>query len=312
MAGITRQSIFRGPGRLTLGSVVIDNKEGIALSQETVTADVAADLCGFLDSIQTDQRVKATLTPYGALSEELLAALYPAAFRTPDIGASLFGAADVPCTIQSKAGVLVTLFSAAVTTPPPLTLSASATAFGQMEITASLANGVLPGEESALLKAEATAFSSSTALARPATGAKYSAAFGSATFSETVAGFKAEFPVSTDAVASDNAGTLDLTITGVRPSCRFQPLGLSEAAAIALLGLNRARGSSTSGGQNLVVTGTNGLVLTLFRCSVLQGPLNWGSSALRAGELLFQASPDPATGKIFDIAFSDPEPEPEA
>jgi len=308
MPGITRQSIYRGPGRLTLGSTVIDNKDGISLIQEAVTADLGSDLNEFLGSVQTDQKVKVSLTPYGALSEELLAALYPAAFRTPATGSSLFGPADVPCTVQSAAGVLVTLFSAAVTAPPALTLSAAATAFGAVEITASLADGVLPGEDNALFKAEASAWSGSTAQAVPPTGAKYAAAFGSAAFTETAAGFAAEFQVSTDPVASDNAGTVDLTIKGVRASCKFKPLDQSEAAIIALLGLNRARGSCTASGESLVVTGTNGLVLTLFNCSVTQGPLAWGASALRAGELLFQASPDPSTGKVFDIAYSDPAP----
>lgn len=306
MPGITRQSIYRGPGRLTLGATVIDNKDGISLDQEAVTADVGSDLNAFLGVIQTDQNITAGLTPYGVLSEALLAALYPAAFRTPAIGASLFGAADVPCTIHSTAGVLVTLFSAAVTTPPPLNLSAAATAFGAMEITASLANGKLPGETDALIKAAASAFTGSTAQAVPSTGARYSAAFGTSTFAETVDGFKAEFPASFDPVPSDNAGTLDRTITGVRPACRFRPLGLSETAQIALLGLNRARGTSVASGENLVVTGTNGLVVTLYNCAVSRGPMAWGVSALRAGELLFQATPDPTTGMMFDIAYTDP------
>lgn len=307
MPGITRQSIYRGPGRLTLGSTVIDNKDGIALSQEAVTADVGSDLNAFLGTLQTDQKLTVSTTPYGALSEALLAALYPAAFRTPAPGSSLFGPADVPCTIHSTAGVLVTLFAAAVTAPPPLTLSAAATLFGALEITALLANGKLPGETDALLKAAASAFSASTAQARPPTGARYSAAFGSLTFAETVSGFKAEFPVSTEPVTSDNAGTLDLTLSGVRPACRFQPLDQTEAALIALLGLNRARGSATASGEDLVITGTNGLVLTLFNCAVLQGPVNWGVTALRAGELLFQASPDPVTGMVFDVEYTDPE-----
>ena len=311
MPGITRQSIFRGPGRLTLGSTVIDNKDGIALSQEAVTQDVGSDLNAFLGSIQTDQKLSVSTTPFGELSEALFTALYPAAFRTPAIGASLFGSADVPCTIHSAAGVLVTLFAAAVTAPPPLILSAAATVFGALEITAVTANGKLPGETDAMLKAAALAWTA-VVQARPPTGAKYSAVFGSSTFAETVSGFRAEFPVSTDPVMTDNAGTLDLTITGARASCRFQPLGLSEAAAIALLGLNRARGSSTASGEDLIITGTNGLGLTLFNCSVLQGPLAWGSSALRAGELLFQASPDPTTGMLFDIDWTDPDPDPEA
>lgn len=306
MPGITRQSIIRGPGRLTLGSTAIDTKDGIALAQESVTQDLASDLAGFLGTIQTDQKLTVSATPYGALSAALLTALYPAGLRTPAVGSSLFGAADVPCTVHSSAGVLVTLFAAAVTAPPGLNLSAVATAFGPLEITAVPANGKLPGEADALLKAAAQAWVPAVQ-ARPPTGARYSAAFGGLTFAETAAGFRCEFAVSAEPVVSDNAGTLDMTLSGVRPSCTFQALDQTEAAVIALLGLNRARGSSTASGEDLVITGSNGLVVTLFNCSVARGPLNWGAGALRAGELLFQASPDPATGKIFDIEYTDPE-----
>ena len=70
------------------------------------------------------------------------------------------------------AGKKVTLFAAAVTTPPPLILSAVATAFGAAEITALLANGKLPGETDALIQVEDSAWTGTTAQARPQTGSK--------------------------------------------------------------------------------------------------------------------------------------------
>lgn len=305
MPGITRQSIIRGPGRLTLGATVIDTKDGISLSQESATQDLTSDLAGFLGTIQSDTKLTVSATPYGELSAALLAALYPAALRTPAVGSSLFGSTDTPCTVHSTAGTLVTLFAAAVTTPPPLALSAVATAFGPLEITAVPANGKLPGETDALIKATAKAWTA-VQQTRPPTGARYSAAFGADTFNETASGFRCEFAVSAEPVLSDNAGTLDMTLSAVRPSCTFQALDQTEDAVISLLGLNRSRGSSTASGKDLVITGTNGLTVTLFNCSVARGPLNWGAGALRAGELLFQASPDPDTGKVFDITYSAP------
>ena len=306
MPGITRQSIYRGPGRLTLGSTVIDSKDGFSLSQEASSADIGSDLNGYLGTIRTDQLMKVGITPYGRITSALLAALYPAWMRTPAIGSSVFGSTDTPCVIQSAAGKKVTLFAAAVTTPPPLILSAVATAFGAAEITALLANGKLPGETDALIKVEDSAWTGTTAQARPQTGSRYTAAFGLVAFAETVGGFTTSFNFTSQPVSSDNAGTLDMTFSGIRPECKFTPLDKSESDIIALLGLNSARGSYMGSGSNLVITGTNGLVLTLCNCDVLQGPINWGVTAIRAGELMFRASPDPTTGKVFDIAFTDP------
>ena len=302
--GITRQSIYRGPGRLKLGSLAIDDKDGISLASNAEMADIGSSLNGFLGAIRTGTTLTAGLTPYGHITQALLDALYPAWMRTPVIGSSIFGATDTACTIHSRAGKLITLFCAAITKPASLTLSAVATAFGALEITALLANGKLPGEDGSLIKVEDSAWTGGTAQPRPQTGSRYSARFGDLDISETAAGFTAEFPVTTEPVPSDNAGTLDLTFGGVKPTVRCQPLALSETDILALLNLNAPRGSYAGSGKDLTVTGTGGLTLTLRNCDVLQGPLNWGATKLRAGELLFQASPDPETGNVFDIAFT--------
>ena len=57
----------------------------------------------FLGTIQSDQKLTVTATPLGALSEALLAALYPAALRTPAVGASLFGPALLGVSTASAA-----------------------------------------------------------------------------------------------------------------------------------------------------------------------------------------------------------------
>jgi len=307
MPGILRQNIYRGPGRLTLGGTVIDTKDGIALTQEGATADITSDLGGILGTIRTEFALNVAATPYGRVTQALLDALYPAWMRTPVIGSSVFGAADTPCVIQSRAGMKLTLHCAAVTTPPPLVLSTVKTAFGPMRATAILANGKLPGEAGALLDVAASPWGGDTGQERPQTGGRYTAELGDAiTFGDTLGGFSVEFAATMEPVKSDNGGTIDYTFGGVRPAARFQPLDKSEADVIALLGLNNPRGSYTGTGLDLVIAGTAGLTLTLRNVDVAQGPLNWGVTALRAGELLVQASPDPVTGQVFDIGFTPP------
>ena len=38
-----------------------------------------------------------------------------------------------------------------------------------------------------------------------------------------------------------------------------------------------------------MITGAGGLAVTLHNASLVRGPLNWGNTALRAGELQFTA-----------------------
>ena len=306
MPGIKRQNIYRGPGRLTLGATVIDTKDGIALTQDGATADVTSDLGGILGAIRTEFALNVAATPYGRITQDLLDELYPAWMRTPVIGSSVYGADDVPCVIQSRAGQKLTLFCAAVTTPPPLILSTVQTAFGAMQITAILANGKLPGETDALIKVESSPWQGAVEQERPQTGGRFTATLGTdITFGDTLNGFNVEFAATMEPVQSDNGGTIDYTFGGIRPAVRFQPLDKSEADIIGLLGLDNARGSYTGTGKDLVIAGTNGLTLTLRNVDIVQGPLNWGVTALRAGELLVQASPDPVTGQVFDITFTE-------
>jgi len=312
MPGILRQNIYRGPGRLTLGTQVIDTKDGVALTQESSTADITSDLGGILGAIRTEYALSLAATPYGRVTQTLLDVLYPAWMRTPVLGSSVFGASDTPCAIQSRAGQKITLFCAAVTTPPPLVLSTVQTAFGQMQVTAILANGKLPGEADALVKVEAVPWPGDVQQERPQTGCRYTATLWEGpssgqdpiVFTDTMGGFTCEFNATMEPVPSDSGGTIDYTFGGVRPAVRFQPLDKSEADIIGLLGLNRPRGSYTGTGMDMVIAGATGLTLTLRNVDIVQGPLNWGVTALRAGEILVQASPDPATGQVFDVEFS--------
>ena len=56
-----------------------------------------------------------------------------------------------------------------------------------------------------------------------------------------------------------------------------------------------------------MIAATDGLTVTLKKASLVTGPLNWGTTALRAGQVGFEANIDPATGALFDVEYTDPE-----
>ena len=56
-----------------------------------------------------------------------------------------------------------------------------------------------------------------------------------------------------------------------------------------------------------MIAATDGLTVTLKKASLVTGPLNWGTTALRAGQIGFEANIDPTTGALFDVEYTDPE-----
>ena len=91
----------------------------------------------------------------------------------------------------------------------------------------------------------------------------------------------------------------------VRAKCT--PVGLSESQILSALPIAKGRGTSLRGSNDLVIAGDGGLTVTLKKASLVTGPLNWGTTALRAGQIGFEANIDPTTGALFDVEYTDPE-----
>lgn len=301
----TRQSIVRGPGTVSFASAKLFDSSGITATVESSTQDVPSSLSGTLDTIKTDQLARITLTPVGNLSEAILAVLYPAAFRTPSVGSSLLGAADSPLAISSRAGTRVTFAAAALTKCPDLVLSPVKTALGQAEFTALLPNGKLPDDKSARLYAVAAqAYADGEPPRTGLTGRHYSATLGDLAIPDTLDGWTVSVEPQLEPVTTDSQGTIDYTLSGVKVTARCTPLGLSEAQLLAALPALSGRGASLAGDDDLVITAAGGLTVTLRCASLVSGPLNWGASALRAGELGFTANVRPSDGSLFDVALA--------
>lgn len=303
----TRQSIIRGPGTVTFDGVKFYDADGISAQIDSATQDIPSSIVGKLDTIKTDQIGKITLTPVGNLSEALLGALFPAWIRTPVVGRSIFGDDDKPLVIASKAGTKVTFACAAVTKCPELNLSTVKTSFGQAEFTALLPNGKLPDDADApLYTVEASPYGDGEPPRTGLSGHRYTATFGQLRIPDTQDGWTVTVEPQIQEVPTDSQGTIDYTLTGVNVTAKCTPLGLTEAQILAALPVLRGRGTPTAGTDDLVIASESGLTVTLKCASLLSGPLNWGATALRAGELGFAAHVDVATGALFDIAYTDP------
>lgn len=291
-----RTTIVRGPGAATLGTTVLHDASGITAEIESSTAEIPSSVSGTLDTIKTDQLGKVSLTPAGEVSAEILAALFP--HQTPSIGSSIFGATDVALVVHSVAGQKVTFHAAALTKSPDLILSPVATAFGgSAEFTAILAKGKAPADVGGLYTVEAAAYAAGGPSNTSITGSQYTGTWGDLSILDTAAGWTVSVEMSVQPVVVDTLGTIDFTLTGVTVRARCQPVGLAESAILGALPAKTARGLSVSTANDLVVAATSpGLTVTLKNASMMTGPLAWGTTQLRVGEVGFLAHREFAAG----------------
>lgn len=303
----TRQSIIRGPGTVTFGGVKLFDKDGITAEIESNSQEIPSSISGTLDTIKTDQIGRISLTPVGNLTDseegDILDVLYPLYTRLPVIGQSLLGATDAPLVVASRAGTKVTFNAAGLTQCPELRLSPVATAFGQAQFTALLANGKLPTDTGSFYAVAAAEYADGEPPREGLSGFHYTATYGDLSLPDTLDGWTVTPEMQVEAVTTDSQGTIDYTLTGmtVRASCT--PLGLTEAQLLAALPVLKGRGASLASASDLVIASTGGLTVTLCHAALVTGPIQWGATMLRAGQIGFVANIDPTTGLLWNLEY---------
>ena len=300
-----RTSILRGPGSIKFGSLALYDADGISAEVEISTAEVPSSISGTLDTIKTDQTGKVTFTPCGQLSADILDALYP--HQTPSIGASLCGSTDTALVVHSLAGTKVTFVNAFLSGIPELRLSPTRTAFGQAEFTALLGLGKAPGDSAAFYTTESAAYNGGYPDPAGLTGAQYAGTYGSLSIPDTADGWTVSFELGTTPQQTDNAGTIDHTLDSITVRAKCTPLGLTESQILAALPVASARGASLRGSNDLVIAGAGGLTVTLKNASLVTGPLAWGNTTLRVGEIGFvaqRAFSSGTAGALYTVALT--------
>ena len=301
MSTFLRDNLNLGPGSLVFGNapgLVIYDSTGINLDTDLATKDLPSSLLGKAATLQTDRVAKVSATPVGELSQALLDLFFPwrnlllatgKPIHTPGV--------DVPLVIHAMSGKRVKLLNAVLVKPPEMILSTVETSFGRLEFDA-----ITPGDKTStdpLYALDDLAYDLG-AHDTPLSGVAYTAKCGALLINSTVNGFRVSVEPQLTAVQTDEAGTLTWFVSGVNVTARCTPTQLSELDILAALDINRGRGRPIGGADPLVISGPGGLEVTLNRASLRKGPLKWGNTELRAGELEFTANAKP-DGSLYDV-----------
>ena len=307
---IDRTTILRGPGSVTYGGQTFYDADGIAAEWETATGEIPSSVSGPIGTMKTDQTGKVTFTPCGQMNAALLAILFPAAYQNPTIGASVCGTTDRPLLVHSLAGTKVTFHNAILSKMPAIRLSPIKTSFGAAEFSAALAKGKAPGDAGALFSAASAAYDLGNPDPTGIVGVQYAATFGELEIADTAEGWTVTPEITLEPVVTDLLGTIDWTIASVGCTATCTPLGLSEDDILGALPVKAGRGSLLAGDEDLVITGEGGLEVTLKNATLMRGPLQWGNTTLRAGEVMFQAHrsfSSGTAGAVFTVEMAEAE-----
>ena len=309
---IARSSIIKGPGTIQLGAAgpVFYDSDGIDADVELTTGEVKTSMHGPVDQFVDDRQGKIGFTPVGEIAAADLTALFP--HQTPVIGASLFGATDTAAIVHSLAGQKVTFHAAAVTKMPDLILSPGKTPLGAVELTAILKNSGDPADDNSLYTIAAEAFSDTSFATANVKRLVYAGVWTDLLASIiTEDGWTVSFDMGIKFQQIDDFGTVDAYLESVTAKAKCKPANLSESDVLGALRLQStggARGTSMRQGKDLVITGAgSGLVVTLKDAVMDKGPLRWGATDLRPGEIGFtaqRAESEGTFGSLFTVATS--------
>jgi len=287
---ITRQNVVSGPGSVTLNTLQMFDDGDINAGFDLETFDVQTSAHGKVDERLRDVQGKVNFKPCGVVTQPILDALLP--HKNPVIGASIFGAADVPAIVHGIDGVKLTLLAAAVTKPPTLKLSASEPLFSSdAELTALLGNALEPSADNSRYTIGSEAWAG-TIDEDDIKIAPVAAAWGSWASIATEDGWTIEPVLELEPFYANGVGTYDmrLKMSGVMAKCT--PLGFTMAQILTaqnIQGSSAAIGSTRRTANDLTITGSAGLTIVLKHASLKTAGFRWGATTLRANEIGFVA-----------------------
>ncbi len=303
---IDRTTVAKGPAIVMLGSRVYHDKDGINSELVTSWERPASSQFGELSPRKVDQMGKTTFTPVGVVTADMLTELFPAAFTSPSIGASIFGAADAICTVHAKSGTKVVWGNSALTTMPELALGANKTVFGPCEITHLLKNNTERSAANSLVGPISEAVFADPGFDESAIKmVRYVGNWGDLADLQAKDGWTISFDLQLEPEVSADYGTIDFTLKLVRVTAKCRPYGLGEEAILSNLSLDAEIGALPSNSSDLTIVGAGGLTVVLKNASLVEGPLVYKDTELRAGELLFEASANVADGgELFSVQLT--------
>lgn len=212
--------------------------------------------------------------------------------------------------IQTYDGTVYQFHNTAVTQSPELTLSAKATALGEVVFEAYRRFATAPTNSSAFYTKSSNAFSDSSFDPADIVTQAYDIAWGSsapwAAMAAKDGGVRIAFPLSLEAWGDDASGVQTRKITSRGAEARFTPIGVSEDDILAKLvpqDTGAGRGRRVINTDDLNISGT-GLYVRLYGAFLAEpGALNYDAQIERASELLWRARNVVTAGAVGSIYY---------
>ena len=294
-----RTAFIEGPAIAVYDSTVMYIPDSFELVPDIRTFEVPVSSFGDVDKRRDTIVWSCQFTPYGKAG--LISKLLP--YLNPTRGTSIYGATDKTIVIHSHAGQRVTIHGAGIAQQPDLILSAVDPLWGPVTVTAIGKKAVAWDNASRFAEISATAFSDTSFDPDDIITQPYTLAWGASSPWDAIA-FDGPVTISSQielyAKNTNADGLVDQRISQVKFTASFRPQGISEAQLLALAATQDTgvvRGSSMRGNaNNLVATGANGVVYTLFQTTPTQIPFVYGDQEERAGELVFETIRKIASG----------------
>lgn len=311
---IQRQNIIRGPAIVTYDSEVYYSEDDIIVTPNIETMQIPSSVNGNEDERLVNITHEITFTPVGKWShvKKLLNT-----FATPVIGGSIFGSTDKDLVINTVGGQKITYKAAAITSLPQVRFSSVNRLLGSVTFTAIGANNTAFDNAAKRIVQASEAFNDDSHDPDDVLTQAYSVAWGStAPFDalETEDGVTVSFNLSLQPVQTDRDGIVDMTVENVEVMAMLTPVGLSEANMLTLMklqgtGVQRGASLGAMNSNDLVITGT-GVYAAIYGAAPKQGPMRFGRTVLRSGQVGFVATrryDDGALEPLYLLADAAPE-----
>jgi hypothetical protein len=287
--------IIRGPAVIKRGTQVLYTEGNITVTPNRSTFDVNTAMFGKIDDRDDSFYHEIGFTPAGICSAAYFDALYPAAYKNPVIGTSVFGDDLIIWTADGKQ---LTLKRSAQVTIPSLNFAADKPIFGEVKYEALGALDEDWDTAGHFASVSSVVFSDTTFDPSLLKTLIYAAAFGEDTpwdSFETEAGITIDFDLGLSEVKSDKHGLVDKTITGLSITAKCTPHGITEEqmlAAMNVQGTGAGRGQSIyRNAKDLSLTaGSGNPYFTLKNAAINTAPMNFGAEVNRSGEVEFKAT----------------------
>ncbi len=317
---INRTTIVRGPCMVAWNSLQFWSKGDVQLSIPLKVFEVMTSAYGKVGEALADRIATVHLEPAGEITAAFKAALWP--YASFAIGASIFGATDLPLILYALDGTSYTFAAAALTKMPDIIQSAKKTAVGPLEFTCIGKDNTAWSTANSFLQVASLALPSIAFTPANVLYGAVSAAWGASPFDAFVCkdGFTTSFNLEIEPFDLDSDGTIDFWLKKLDVTTRAQPVtnvtvpgatvAITAAAALARLPLAGAagglRGSLLTNASDLVMTQTGGtapIVLTTKKAVLKEVRLDYGSGVPRLGEMVWEGTRD-FTGAVANPIFA--------